>query len=45
MSGQEVSVYKHRVQTGDCRTVTRELNGPEMDLTQKRSECERSSTN
>ena len=44
MSWQEVRVYKHRVHTGDCRTVTSELNGSEIDLTQKRSECERSST-
>ena len=44
MSWQEVRVYKHRVHTGDCRTVTSELNGSEIDLTQKLSECERSST-
>ena len=44
MSWQEVSVYWHRVHTGDRRTVTSKLNGSEIDLTQERSECERSST-
>ena len=49
MSSQEVSVYKRHVHTGECGaapiyTVTSELNGSEINLTQKRSECERSST-
>ena len=50
MSWQEVSFYRRHVHTGECgaapiHIVTSELNGSEIDLTQKRSECERSSTN